>query len=133
MSQLSHMSFLLALHVDGYADGDDGGQVSLHEDGRIRDRLSDFTQLQRSFLRSHKALFELALAAGSIRVNSLHLHPTVATKASEISALENQEYGALHHGIFTAHQMGGLPMGRDATMGVVNDQYRHHRLKIFLL
>ena len=129
MSQLSHMSFLLALHVDGYADGDDGGQVSLHDDGRIRIDYPISPKLQRSFLRSHKALFELALAAGSTRVNSLHLHPTVATNSSEISALENQEYGALHHGIFTAHQMGGLPMGRDATMGVVNDQYRHHRLK----
>ena len=78
----------------------------------------------------HKALFELALGkAGSSQVSSLHLEPTVATKSSEISALDNQEYGALHHGIFTAHQMGGPLMGRDATMGVVNDQYRHHRLK----
>ena len=35
MSNLKHLSFLLA-YVDGYADHDEGGQVSLHNDGRVR-------------------------------------------------------------------------------------------------
>ena len=123
------MSFLIALHVDGYADNDEGGTVSLRDDGRIRVSYPISKKLQNSFLRSHKALAKLSLAAGAEAVHTMHTYPSILTKMEDIPSLEKQNYGALHHGIFTAHQMGGLAMGSDASIGVVNDQYRHHRLK----
>ena len=129
MSQLQHLSFLLALHVDGYADNDEGGQVSLHSDGRIRIDYPISAKMQHSFQRSHKALTELALAAGAQIVYTLHTNPSRITKPTDISTLNSQPYGSLHHGIFTAHQMGGLPMGIDGSIGVVNERYQHHRLK----
>ena len=48
------------------------------------------------------------------------------TSAADIKLLTKKEYGALKHGIFTAHQMGGLAMGNDPQKSVVNSQLQHH-------
>ena len=68
------------------------------------------------------------LASGAEVVQSLH-YPGVAMRSmADISLLDTQPYGALHHGIFTAHQMGGLTMGSDPTMTVVDPNLKHHEI-----
>ena len=59
--------------------------------------------------RSHKALAELALSAEFSDRTLTSYKPDRITSSNDISMLDSQPYGSLHHGIFTAHQMGGLP------------------------
>ena len=47
---------------------------------------------------------------------------------NEIHKLDNAEYGTLKHGLFSAHQMGGLTMGSDPATSVVNQNLQHHRI-----
>ena len=55
----------------------------------------------------------LTLAAEHRKVQSLHFPVSKIRSEADISLLDDQPYGALRHGIFTAHQMGGLCMGSD--------------------
>ena len=69
------------------------------------------------------------MAAGAKEAQSLHIDPVRIHQSSDIDLLDKKSYGALEHGIFTAHQMGGLAMGSDAKWSVVNPEHRHHRIK----
>ena len=129
MARLNQASFLIALQVDGYLDGDEGGTVSLRNDGRIRLDYPVSTRLEEGFRASHLALAELALAAGSEEIRSLHLEPAVVRSKADLPLLESRPYGSLQHGIFTAHQMGGLPMGGSPSTSIVDSQLRHHQIK----
>lgn len=128
MSHLSHSSFLIALHVDGILPDDEGGTISVSNKGRILIDYPIKAYLQESFKESMKKGAELMLASGAEKVQSLH-YPGVSMRSTDdISKLDAQPYGALHHGIFTAHQMGGLTMGSDPTQSVVDPNLKHHEL-----
>lgn len=128
MKQLSHMSFLIALHVDGVLPEDDGGSVTLSSTGKINLHYPVRSFLQESFKESMKQGARLALAAGATTVHSLHFPGVQMKSEADIEQLNTQPYGALHHGIFTAHQMGGLGMGIDPKKSVVNAHLQHHRI-----
>ena len=71
---------------------------------------------------------ELMLASGAEVVQSLHYPGVSMRSVDDIALLDTQPYGALHHGIFTAHQMGGLAMGSDPKTSVVDPDLKHHEL-----
>ena len=123
MNQLSHTSFLIALNVDGVLPEDEGGSVSVSSSGRVLIDYPIKEYLQESFKESMKKGAELMLASGAEVVQSLH-YPGVSMNVDDI-ALDTQPYGALHHGIFTAHQMGGLSMGSDPKTSVVDPNLKH--------
>jgi choline dehydrogenase-like flavoprotein len=60
---------------------------------------------------------------------SLHSTPLHIPSMDQISKLDSAEYGALKHGLFSAHQMGGLPMGSNPQSSVVNSHLQHHRIQ----
>ena len=128
MAQLSHTGFLIALHVDGVLPDDEGGTVSVASNGKIMLDYPIGPHLQESFKESMKRGAELALASGAKRVQSLHFPGVSMESTADIDHLDGVSYGTLHHGIFTAHQMGGLCMGSDPKTSVVNDHLQHHRL-----
>lgn len=128
MKNLAHSSFLIALHVDGILEGDNGGTVSLKSDGRINIDYPISDQLKEAFLASHQALCKLALAAGAEQVSTLHPEPLVLKSSNDLPSLSSKTYGGLEHGIFTAHQMGGLRLGSDPATSVVNPNLQHHQL-----
>ncbi len=128
MAQLSHTAFLIALHVDGILPDDQGGTVSVANNGKI---LLDYPigpHLQESFKESMKRGAELALASGAQMVQSLHYPGVSMQSMADINKLDDVPYGTLHHGVFTAHQMGGLAMGADPTSSVVNPHLQHHHI-----
>ena len=129
MSKLSHMGFLIAIHDDGIIEGDDGGQIGLRSDGRLSIQYPIRAPLARAFQHAHRSLAQLAMAAGAKEAQSLHIDPVRIHQASDIDLLDRKQYGALEHGIFTAHQMGGLAMGSDPKWSVVNPEHRHHRIQ----
>jgi len=121
MEKLPHAAALLALCVDGLVPGDDGGTVSLRSDGRIRVDYPVRPALEEGFRAAHRALAELALAAGASEAISMHADPVFMASTSDLARLDAAPYGAHAHGIFTAHQMGGCGMGAD---GVVDAEHR---------
>ena len=128
MKDLHRISFLIALSVDGVMDGDEGGQVTLNNQGRLRFNYPISNALKESFQAAMTAGAELSFAAGAEEVHTLHYPPLQMRQPSEIGSLKQKSYGALQHGIFTAHQMGGLPMGEDPSTSVVNSRLQHHQI-----
>ncbi|MEC7986651.1 MAG: GMC family oxidoreductase [Myxococcota bacterium] len=129
MSQLNHMSVLIAIHSDGVHPDDVGGTVSITSSGRPKIDYPISPLLKEAFREAHKTLGTLGLAAGAKRCYSLHTNPVSIEKNDDISLFEQQKYGSLEHIIFSAHQMGGLPMGKDPNQSVVNSDLRHHSIE----
>lgn len=115
---------LISIAVDGLVPGDEGGTVRVRSDGRIRVSYPVGAHLQESFRSSHEALARVHLAAGSQEVGTMHPVPAVMRSEADLSKLDGLAYGAHEHAIFTAHQMGGCPMGADPTQAVVDSQLR---------
>ena len=129
MKRLANLSFLIAIHADGIHHDDEGGVVSLRPSGRPKITYPTSPTLTEAFAHSHKSLAQLSIAAGAKRCHTMHVQGPVIENQSDISKLDTHEYGALKHGVFSAHQMGGLPMGRDPNVSVVNPQFRHHTIE----
>lgn len=128
MQNLYRASFVLALHVDGILDADQGGAVTVGSNGRVYIHYPISAALKEGFQESMKRMIEVSLAAGAEDTMTLHTSPIHVAKMDDISKLDSAEYGALKHGIFSAHQMGGLAMGGDPRSSVVNPYLQHHRI-----
>lgn len=128
LEQLAHTGVLLALSVDGLLPNDEGGTVSLRDDGRIRFDYPVGDHLKESFRAAHKVMTQINFAAGAKQVASAHVEPIIMSSKSDISRLQKAEYGAFKHGIFSAHQMGGCAMGADPSKSVVDDQLKFHTM-----
>ena len=126
LGRAAHTAPLIAIAVDGLVPGDDGGTVSLRSDGRIRVAYPVGPHLIESFRSSHAALARVHLAAGSTEVGTMHPLPAVMRTEADLAQLNGLTYGAHEHAIFTAHQMGGCPMGTDPQHAVVDPELRLH-------
>ena len=69
------------------------------------------------------------MAAGAQLVQSTHTTPVHVRLEADLAALKSAPYGALEHPIFSAHQMGGCPMGSDPSTSVVNPDFGHHEVR----
>ena len=126
MGQLDHMSVLLALAVDGLLPHEQGGTVSLRGDGRLRIDYPVGEALAESMKASTRSLAQVHLAAGANRILTLHPQVPDIRSESDLGKLDGLSYGAHHHNIFTAHQMGGCAMGPDPAQSVVGTDHRFH-------
>ncbi len=129
MRNLPHLSGLIAVCVDGLLEGDEGGTVRLDRHGRIRLRYRVGPPLAEAFHAAHRGLVQVHLAAGAVEVATAHRPPVRLRPGDDLRALDTVPYGAHHHPIFTAHQMGGCRMGLDPATSVVDPDLRHHRVK----
>lgn len=129
MANLPYVGAMLAIFVDGLVDGDEGGTVSLRDDGRIRVDYPFRPELLEAFREAHKVLARLSLAAGAVRCESSHMDRVVVTSEADIARFDSAPYGALEHSIFSAHQMGGCAMGPDPATSFVRPDLRHHRVE----
>jgi choline dehydrogenase-like flavoprotein len=112
LSNLAHFGALIALHIDGFSPGDEGGTVSLRAGGLPKLNYPISKALSRAMKRSHKRLTELTFAAGAQWALSLHADTLRMDNAAQIARLDERSYGAFKHVIFSAHQMGGCAMGK---------------------
>ncbi len=133
MAQLPHLAVLIGLAVDGLLPGDDGGHVEVEGDpgdggGRIRVHYPIGAALREAMAAMHEALAKVQLAAGATTAFSLHSEPVQLRSDADLPALRAAPYGALEHGIFSAHQMGGAAMGKDPARAVVTPSLRHGRV-----
>ena len=128
MKSLSHLSFLIAIHADGIHPEDQGGTIRISADQRPKVSYPIQPLMKEAFVHAHKSLAQLAFGAGADSIHTLHVKGDPLQKETYLEQLSTREFGNLHHGIFSAHQMGGLPMGTDPNISIVNKNHKHHTL-----
>lgn len=129
VAKLPHLAVLIGLAIDGLLPGDEGGTVSLRDDGRVKVDYPVRAPIAEAFRAASVTMARIQLAAGASEVRSLHVDPVVLRSEADLPKLEAAPYGSLEHSIFTAHQMGGCAMGRDPASSVVDSTLRHHRVR----
>jgi len=126
--RLPFVQATIALLIDGHHD-DDGGDVSVNEEGRIRLRYPLHASLREAAIDAIGNMARLQLAAGAREVMTLHETPIVIRGEADIARVADAPFIANGHTLFSAHQMGGCPMGRDPRRSVVDTRGRHHQLE----
>ena len=124
LGRLDRSSSLIALHQDGLLPEEEGGRVEVGKGGRVRLHYRMGAALTEAFSASHRTLAEVHMAAGATEVATLHVNPVVMNTLDHLRRLENASYGTLRHRVFSAHVMGGCPMGGGGA-GVVDSRLRH--------
>ena len=124
MARLPQASALIALAIDGFLPGDDGGVVSLRRDGRIRIDYPLRPATLEALREGCKALARVHLSAGAEAVFSLHERPVEIRSAAEVEKLDAARFEAGRVQLFTAHQMGGCAMGSDEERSVTDVDHR---------
>ena len=118
-------SAAIALLVDGHHD-DEGGEVDVGGDGRIRLRYPLHASLHEAAKDALANMARLQLAAGAREVMTLHETPIVIRSEADVARIADAPFGPNRHTLFSAHQMGGCPMGDDPRRSVVDARGRHH-------
>jgi choline dehydrogenase-like flavoprotein len=128
LSLLPKTAVSISLMIDGFADDEEGGTVSLRPDGNPRLDYPFAPRHYECWRAGMKALARVHLANGALRVQSLHVDPVVLRAESDLRRLDEATLGPNLCGVFTAHQMGGCRLGEDPSRSVVDPDLRHHYL-----
>jgi choline dehydrogenase-like flavoprotein len=126
MSRLGQISSLIVLAIDGFLPEEQGGEVTLGGDGRIRVHYEVPPSVWEALREGCKALARVHLAAGAETAYSLHDEPVEMRAEGDVARLDRAPWQKLRVGLFTAHLMGGCAMGRDPDRSVVDSGLRMH-------
>jgi choline dehydrogenase-like flavoprotein len=126
--RLPFVQSTIALLIDGHHE-DDGGAVSVSTDGRVKLRYPLHASLREAAIDAIGNMARLQLAAGAREVMTLHETPILIRSEADIARIADAPFEANRHTLFSAHQMGGCPMGSDPRRSVVNTRGRHHQLE----
>jgi choline dehydrogenase-like flavoprotein len=129
MSLLAHVCATIALMIDGFGDGEEGGTVSLRGDGAPKLDYPFTPRVYECFRAGMKAMARLHLANGAREVVSFHAEPVHIARGTELQLLDSVPMAPNLFSAFSAHQMGGCPMGKDPSSSVVDQTLRHHALR----
>jgi choline dehydrogenase-like flavoprotein len=127
IERLAHAQSTIALLIDGFHD-DPGGQVRTTSDGRLELSYPLHPALREAGVHAIKSMARLLLTAGAEQVVTLHEDPLIIRRAADLGAIDGAPFAPLRHSLFSAHQMGGCPMGSDRRRSVVDSRGRHHDL-----
>jgi choline dehydrogenase-like flavoprotein len=126
MARLGDAQALIALCLDGFHDGDDGGTVSLRDDGRARLDYPISPALWEALREGSKAMARIQLAAGAERIVSFHDPPVEIRAEGDLARLDAAPWEPMRVSLYSAHPMGGCAMGKDPARSVVTPTLRHH-------
>jgi choline dehydrogenase-like flavoprotein len=126
--RLPFVQATIALLIDGHHD-DAGGDVDVNGAGRIRLRYRLHESLREAAVDALGNMARLQLAAGAREVMTLHETPILVRSEADIARIGAAPFGANQHTMFSAHQMGGCPMGSDPRRSVVDSRGRHHQIE----
>jgi choline dehydrogenase-like flavoprotein len=128
IERLPHVQATIALLIDGHHD-DEGGTVGVSGDGRVKLRYPLPPALREAGVHALQSMARLQLAAGAREVVTLHDQPLTIRDEADLARIAQVPFGPNLHTLFSAHQMGGCPMGEDPRTSVVNSRGRHHELE----
>jgi choline dehydrogenase-like flavoprotein len=128
LARLAYAQATVALLIDGHHD-DAGGTVSVDGEGRAKLRYPISSALREAGVHALQSMARLQLAAGAREVVTLHDSPLTLRGEADLARVAEAPFGANLHTLFSAHQMGGCPMGEDPRTSVVSSRGRHHELE----
>jgi choline dehydrogenase-like flavoprotein len=126
--RLAHVQATIALLIDGHHD-DEGGRVEVDGSGRVRLHYPLHASLREAAIDALGNMARLQLAAGAREVMTLHETPAVIRSEADLARIADAPFVANGHTLFSAHQMGGCPMGSDPRRSVVDTRGRHHQIE----
>ena len=129
MREFRHLHVLIALLRDGFHPQSEGGIVRLADDGTpvLDYPLNDY--LWNGVRRAMAAMADLQFAAGARSVMPVHDDGRALASAGEArDAIETFTLRPLVTPLFSAHVMGGAPLGPDPRHAAVDLQGRYHHL-----
>ncbi|HVE84871.1 MAG TPA: GMC family oxidoreductase [Myxococcales bacterium] len=126
VQKLPHLNALVSSQNDGMLPDETGATVKLR--GGADDRLSISYDLRPEHFEaaraSQEAMARIQLAAGARKVITLHESPVVIESEKDLAKLDSARWERLRIRFFSAHQMGGCPMGADPERSVVTPELR---------
>jgi choline dehydrogenase-like flavoprotein len=129
MREFRHLHVLIALLRDGFHPQSNGGTVRLADDGTpvLDYPLNDY--LWSGVRRAMAAMAEIQFAAGARSVMPVHGNGRAFASAGEArDGIETFELRAQATPLFSAHVMGGAPLGPDQRRAAVDPHGRYHHL-----
>jgi len=131
IEKLPYLQGILTLGRDGFNPQSQGGRAVIDGDGNpgLDYPLNDY--LFNLMRRAYACMVELQFAAGAVEVYPIHAHITQPLKSWKDAkkSVQNLEMAPLLTKIFSAHVMGGCPMGGDPKHSVVDQNLQHHQLE----
>ena len=131
MKQFANTQAMLCLGRDGFHEESRGGTVRLKGDGTP---LLDYPlngYIMEGLRKAYKDMIEVQFAAGVKEAMPMHRDVAQPYKswAEAKSALDGLDMRPLQAKIFSAHVMGGCPLGEDPENSVVSSTGQHHQLE----
>lgn len=128
--QAANSALHIALTIDGFHDDVPGGRVTLRPSGAPLIEYPIPDKLWSAFRFAQKRLAEMQFASGAHTVSTVHEQPVVMQGKVDEAAIDNARWEVGSAPVFTAHQMGGCPMGDDPKSSVVrSSDLRHHTVE----
>jgi len=129
LSKLANTNAMIALMRDGFHDESEGASIELSDDGRpiIDYPINDY--LWTGIKHSHLSMAKIQYAAGAKRVRLAHSDAKWFDSFGEFEkGLENTSYQASSVLIGSAHVMGGVAMGENKDLCLVDSECKYHYL-----
>ena len=130
MARLGDAQALIALCLDGFHDGDEGGTVSLRDDGRVRLDYPISPALWEALREANKAHGPDPARGRRRAGRSRSTTRRSSCAARRISPkLDAAPWEPMRVSLYSAHPMGGCAMGKDPARSVVGSTLRHHAVE----
>ena len=130
MKKTTHSALHIAIGIDGFHDDVPGGRVTLRPSGAPTLDYPIGAKLWSMFRFAQKRLAEAQFASGATQVMTIHERPVVMRGKLDEAAIDKARWEVGSVPVFSAHQMGGCPMGDDPKTSVVrSEDLRHHSIR----
>ncbi|MFT7431815.1 MAG: choline dehydrogenase-like flavoprotein, partial [Colwellia sp.] len=129
MAKLNNTHAMLALLRDGFDVDSEGAEITLSDDGSpvVDYPMNDY--LFDGVKRAYLSMAEVQFAAGAKRVRPAHQHGQWFESFESFKAGFNElEHKVSNNLIGSAHVMGGLAMGENKTLCLVDSDCKYHYL-----
>lgn len=128
MRGLPNTAVFIGLLIDGFLDAESGGTVGERGGGRLSFRYARVAALDEAIRAAIATMARLHLAAGASEVVTFHDPPLRIRSERDLATIDTASVAPNRCALFTAHLMGGAPMGEDPRKSVVDSRLKHHRL-----
>ena len=129
MKQRPNLQVLIALQRDGFHTESIGGQVYLKSDGTPGLDYHVSRYIWEGIRDAFLAMAEIQFAAGAKMVAPVHRDAGIYGSIKKVKqVIAELPMEILKARLFSAHVMGGCPMGEDSAKSVVNSNGLHHEV-----
>lgn len=129
MAKLNHTHAMLALLRDGFDDESEGASITLSDDGSpiVDYPMNDY--LFDGIKRAYLSMAKIQFAAGAKRVRPAHQHGQWFDNYESFKiGFKQLEHQVSNNLVGSAHVMGGLAMGENKALCLVDSDCKYHYL-----